>query len=221
MGLDMYLEKAKRIEHVTAEQLGKINDYLSYLEEIENGSNYTSKEWYGINVEDLDMNLVENYKDEYIKRYQSWDNEKKYGHNTIFEQVGYWRKANAIHKWFVDNVQNGIDDCCYHEVTKENIQELLRRCKIIKGASTMEKAYIENGKTFANDQWCPIYIEGETISNPNIAKNLLPTQEGFFFGGTNYDQWYMNDITATIDILQKVLDETDFDREMIVYCSSW
>ena len=85
----------------------------------------------------------------------------------------------------------------------------------------MEKAYIENGKTFANDQWCPIYIEGETISNPNIAKNLLPTQEGFFFGGTNYDQWYMNDITATIDILQKVLDETDFDREMIVYCSSW
>jgi hypothetical protein len=140
---------------------------------------------------------------------------------SLFEEVGYWRKANAIHKWFVDNVQNGIDDCCYYEVTKENIQELLRRCKIIKRTSTMEKAYIENGKTFANDRWCPIYIEGETITNPNIAKNLLPTQEGFFFGGTNYDQWYMDDITKTIDILQKVLDETDFDREMIVYRSSW
>ena len=27
------------------------------------------------------------------------------------EEVGYWRKANAIHGWFVRNVQNGKDDC--------------------------------------------------------------------------------------------------------------
>ena len=25
--------------------------------------------------------------------------------------VGYWRKANQIHKWFVDNCQNGRDEC--------------------------------------------------------------------------------------------------------------
>ena len=29
---------------------------------------------------------------------------------TFTEMVGYWRKANHIHKWFVDNVQEGIDD---------------------------------------------------------------------------------------------------------------
>lgn len=29
----------------------------------------------------------------------------------IDEQVAYWRKANAIHKWFVDNVQEGNDNC--------------------------------------------------------------------------------------------------------------
>lgn len=29
----------------------------------------------------------------------------------ITEEVGYWRKANAIHGWFVDNVQKGNDDC--------------------------------------------------------------------------------------------------------------
>jgi hypothetical protein len=23
-------------------------------------------------------------------------------------ELGYWRKANHIHKWFVDNVQNGV-----------------------------------------------------------------------------------------------------------------
>lgn len=29
----------------------------------------------------------------------------------IMEDAGYWRKANAIHRWFVDNVQHGDDDC--------------------------------------------------------------------------------------------------------------
>jgi len=29
----------------------------------------------------------------------------------IEENVGYWRKANHIHAWFVENVQNGVDDC--------------------------------------------------------------------------------------------------------------
>ena len=38
----------------------------------------------------------------------------------IIESVGYWRKANHIHKWFVDNVQNGEDDCKeYHGCYKE------------------------------------------------------------------------------------------------------
>jgi hypothetical protein len=25
--------------------------------------------------------------------------------------VAYWRKANAIHSWFVQNVQDGVDEC--------------------------------------------------------------------------------------------------------------
>ena len=29
----------------------------------------------------------------------------------IEEEAGYWRKANAIHRWFVENVQKGEDDC--------------------------------------------------------------------------------------------------------------
>ena len=25
--------------------------------------------------------------------------------------AGYWRKANAVHGWFVNHVQRGVDDC--------------------------------------------------------------------------------------------------------------
>ena len=37
-----------------------------------------------------------------------------------------WRKANWIHKWFVDNIQNGIDDCGEHDVPIQDLKELLQ-----------------------------------------------------------------------------------------------
>ncbi len=41
----------------------------------------------------------------------------------IEEEVAQWRKANSIHKWFVDNVQNGKDDCRDYYVSHEQIAE--------------------------------------------------------------------------------------------------
>ncbi len=32
-------------------------------------------------------------------------------HLLVRVPIAYWRKANAIHGWFVDNVANGTDDC--------------------------------------------------------------------------------------------------------------
>lgn len=43
--------------------------------------------------------------------------------------VGYWRKANAIHGWFVENVQNGNDNCEPHYVSREQLAELRDLCK--------------------------------------------------------------------------------------------
>ena len=44
---------------------------------------------------------------------------------AITAEAMYWRKSNAIHKWFVDNVQDGVDDCGYYEVSREQLQELV------------------------------------------------------------------------------------------------
>jgi len=38
--------------------------------------------------------------------------------------IGYWRKANHIHSWFVENCQNGEDDCGNYYVSRENLEEL-------------------------------------------------------------------------------------------------
>ena len=42
----------------------------------------------------------------------------------VIVEAMYWRKANAIHKWFVDNVQNGVDECEEHYVSREQLTEL-------------------------------------------------------------------------------------------------
>lgn len=48
---------------------------------------------------------------------------------NIIEEVAYWRKANAIHRWFVANVQNGEDDCGEYSVSTDQLAELLAAAK--------------------------------------------------------------------------------------------
>ena len=44
---------------------------------------------------------------------------------TVCSEVGYWRKANQIHNWFVTNVQGGNDDCGRYYVGEDQLRELL------------------------------------------------------------------------------------------------
>ena len=106
----------------------------------------------------------------------------------VTEEVGYWRKANHIHQWFVDNVQNGNDDCGNYWVSREKLEELLGVCRIVK---------IDKSK----------------------AEQLLPTASGFFFGGTEYDEYYYEDIDNTIEILEEALSDESADD--FAYRASW
>ena len=48
--------------------------------------------------------------------------------SDVIEEVMYWRKANSIHAWFVENVQEGTDDCKEYWVGVEKLQELIDLC---------------------------------------------------------------------------------------------
>lgn len=197
MGLDQYLNKMPRYKNATADDVAMVEDYLDWEAAKKEGSTYADcsfKQWCGREI-DFNNNrvndLIDFYSPFYEKKYADWDTEKKYGYAHIMDQVGYWRKANHIHNWFVENVQDGEDDCHYHrEVTQEDLEELLDICH-------------------------------DVLCNPDMAPQLLPTQSGFFFGSTDYDEYYMNDIRNTIDIITKVLETINFDNEMLFYVSSW
>jgi hypothetical protein len=107
--------------------------------------------------------------------------------SEVTSTVLYWRKANAIHQWFVGNVQDD-DDCKEYHVSREKLSDLL---------DILRKVDADHSR----------------------AKKLLPTQGGFFFGSTDYDSWYWNEIETTIPKLEEVLklgEEWSF-----YYQSSW
>lgn len=138
------------------------------------------------------------------------------------EEVAYWRKVNSIHRWFVDKVQNGIDDCEYHnEVTREILEELLDACEKVLNASELVAGPVINGYTFKDGIEIPNIEDGMYISNTEVARELLPTTSGFFFGSTDYDEWYYRDIEYTVDVIKSILETTDFETQMIYYISSW
>jgi hypothetical protein len=51
--------------------------------------------------------------------------------------------------------------------------------------------------------------------------SLLPPREGFFFGGTDIDEWYWNDLKSTISQLERILALPEFDNLSFSYNSSW
>lgn len=162
--------------------------------------------------------------DMYLERIHRNADEYRNVNFDDFEEVGYWRKANAIHKWFVENVQDGEDDCGQYEVCKEQLEELLDVCKEVLDKVVMAPGKIANlimGRRVTNNGCEDILEDKMTVLNPEVCEELLPTQCGFFFGSTNYDEFYIDDIKETVSILTKVLKETNFDEYKIYYSSSW
>lgn len=224
MGLDMCLNRMPRYKEVTASQVSAIESWFEYETRDSKYADYTFKEWCGCSEADLpDKDVVEHFRNIRTFNYPSWDKEKKYGSLRIIEQVGYWRKANEIHNWFVENVQDGIDDCDYHhEVTEEMLELLRSTCKAVIKASKLVNGKIECGYTFDdNGNRVYSYEDGLIIEDSSVAERLLPTTSGFFFGSTRYDEWYINDLKETIEIIDNVLATTDFETQMIYYVSSW
>ena len=97
-----------------------------------------------------------------------------------------WRKANSIHKWFIDNCApkdhkgKPIDDCKpihIPDIKLKELDTLLDHLLKTKGL----------------------------IDNPT-AKKVLPTTAGCFFGSTEYDEWYWENLEYTSKRIKAVLN---------------
>lgn len=125
----------------------------------------------------------------------------------VSANVGYWRKANAIHAWFVKNVQGGKDDCQTSEVGREQLRSLRQDCMSVLDTVETVPATLSAGQTtFHSDGRVENHTrEGVRVAQAEIAAKVLPVQAGFFFGSTKYDDGYLQDLKDTVAIIDRAL----------------
>jgi len=143
----------------------------------------------------LDMYL---YANQYLSQYRDDEHElagkildimpdlKKFnkksssiGAISIEVTIGYWRKANHIHRWFLENCAKDEEDKCQKiYVTRENLEELRKVCDRV-------------------------------LQFKHLAEDQLPTTTGFFFGGTAYDEYYYSAVKDTVYIINNALELPD------------
>ena len=108
--------------------------------------------------------------------------EHQYNHFQYVFPIITWRKANAIHKFFVDEVQDGNDNCERYYVSESNLENLLEIINQILEIKT-------------------------PVAREMKAEELLPTDiEGCFFGSKEYDDWYYQDLKRTKVTLDKLFE---------------
>jgi len=87
----------------------------------------------------------------------------------IVEEVGYWRKANQIHGWFVDNIQRCVDDGENYPVSYDKLMHLKQLCQEVLETRDFTKLPPSSGCFFGsvkidNDYWLDLKETIEIIS---------------------------------------------------------
>lgn len=83
-------------------------------------------------------------------------------------------------------------NCEFKEIAKSELEDLVERCNTI--LTTPRKNRKEK------------------------AEDLLPTQSGFFYGSTEYDQYYYDDVKEVRDWASGVLNDLKDEEIVLMYC---
>ena len=123
------------------------------------------------------------------------DPEKRFvGSSLMVKEVSidamYWRKANAIHGWFVENCQGGKDECQETYVDRAKLVELRDLCKAV-------------------------------VDHPDVNITGLEPTHGFFFGSTEKDDWYLQDLKNTVEGITNALESLPENQYEFYYQASW
>lgn len=214
MGLDIYFYKVKNVSKSKDEQLDCIDFYLDLNEKKakQRVSRFANK-----SLKRLKAAKDENeYKEIYLDIFQ---NEKKgipkftkyrFEYEDMISDIQY--DVDKVKEFFNDFKRHyyAQEDAYFRKVnfvyhffspklqneccfvTKEDLKELISRCKrVLKNKSK------------------------------RLAEELLPTQSGFFFGSTDYDEYYFDDVKDCKMQMKKLLKGFNEEKDVILVVMSW
>ncbi len=105
---------------------------------------------------------------------------------TVVEEAGYWRKANAIHRWFVENVQDGKDDCGEYFVPPSSLEELLELCLAVKlnPEQADELLPTSSGFFFGGDEYDEWYFDKIDYTIEVLKEALADEDSSYYYSSS-------------------------------------
>lgn len=101
----------------------------------------------------------------------------------------YFRKVNFLLPFFGYG-----ENCSYCEISYDQVEDLLNACETVLASKNDKDA-------------------------ESVAESTLPTESGFFFGSTAYDEWYYKDVEDVQSKFTNILKTFDFEnRELLMHC---
>lgn len=104
-------------------------------------------------------------------------------------------------------------------MSREQLTELRDLCKRVLASSDLTEGEVLTSISYPAGEPVENRELGQVLADPAVAQELLPTASGFFFGGSEYDSYYYDDLKSTVAQIDRVLGmPEDFYFE---YRASW
>jgi hypothetical protein len=157
----------------------------------------------------LDMYLTAK---RYLSQHDDYEKEiaDKIGRLKINDRDGKLRKM--VPKGF--RVKQVEVEACYWRKSNQIHQWFVDN--LGGGEDNCQEMYVSKEKLQALVDVC-----NEVLADHAKAPGVLPTAGGFFFGGTEYDEWYYKDLEETVETLTKVIEAFDERYWSLYYRASW
>ncbi|MGL5958681.1 MAG: hypothetical protein ACRCZZ_08870 [Phocaeicola sp.] len=123
----------------------------------------------------IDKNGVNSMEASKIYRAVTWD--------SHLDEVVYWRKASAIHDWFVSNIQNGVDECYEYAVSIDELYHLKSVCE--QALETRDMKHLPSRpSTFVSYQRYWDSIESTTEVLQDILSDKIDDDEVYIYSSS-------------------------------------
>lgn len=190
MGLDMYLYKSTKTRF---ENRRKYNEAIDkHWEKWSKVYSSLPRKENGWELDDAKL-TEENKRDLAQSRREEEQIKTSLNYNGHEEEYHYWRKFNALHGYIVREFADGEDNCQLIEIgNKDGVKKIL-------DALTTTLKQVTDGKK-----------EG-------LA---MPPTGGFFFGSTDVDDWFKNNLEDSIPVFENLYN-TLGENEVVYYQASW
>ena len=100
---------------------------------------------------------------------------------TIDVPMGYWRKSNMIHHWFVNNLADGVDECQPITVRREDLETLKETCiEVIANPESAEELLPTGSGLFFGSTNYDEYYFGDLNDTIGIITRCLDSKFDYF-----------------------------------------